>query len=451
MGNNLLTDVCDEALSMMESCGGPAVLITPDYQIVAANSYYRKSYGDTPVQKNQYCYRVSHNYSVPCDQAGEVCPLKGVIETGSLSRVFHLHHTPHGDEHVEVEAYPINDADGNLKYFLEVIRSSKLASTAPSSSRMVGRSPSFNRVLELVQRVADSDATVLLLGESGTGKELVASAVHEGSNRSNGPFVPVDCSGLTETLFESELFGHEKGAFTGAQTKKIGLVEAAKGGTLFLDEIGDVPLSLQVKLLRLLETGTYRRVGGIEPQKADFRLVCATHRGLKNMVEDGSFRKDLYFRINAFPIDLPSLRDRQEDLPVLVESLLSRVARGRELVMSEEAIDCLRNYEFPGNIRELRNILERAALLTDGGEIQPKHLPEEVCVDKACDSTGTCCAVPVGITPTGLVTLEDAEASYLRWAVARFHGEKRALAEKLGVSERTLYRKLQELKPVENG
>ena len=433
--------VSSELISLMESCGGPAVLISPDYRIQGANSHYLRLYGEDAILQNQCCYKASHHYSVPCDQAGEVCPLHAVKENGQSARVFHLHHTPHGEEHVDVEAYPIKDEEGEIVYFIEVIRSSHLASSTPSTNKMVGRSSAFNRVLELVQRVATSEATVLLLGESGTGKELVAAAIHEGSHRSNGPFVPVDCSGLTETLFESELFGHEKGAFTGAQHKKIGLVEAAHGGTLFLDEIGDVPLSLQVKLLRLLETGTYRRVGGIEPQKADFRLVCATHRNLKGMVDDGSFRKDLYYRINAFPILLPSLSERLEDLPVLVESLLHRVDRRRDLTMSLEGLKCLRGYNFPGNIRELRNILERAALLADGDQILPEHLPEEVTAGAVVSPSAN------GALPTEIIPLEQLERDYLRWAVARFQGDKRALADKLGVSERTLYRKLQELKP----
>jgi DNA-binding NtrC family response regulator len=193
-----------------------------------------------------------------------------------------------------------------------------------------------------------------------------------------------------------------------------------------------------VKLLRLLETGTYRRVGGIEPQKADFRLVCATHRDLKAMVAEGSFRQDLYYRLNTFPIALPALSQRQGDLPLLVESLLHRFAPGREIAVSREAMGCLKNYNFPGNIRELRNIIERALLLADGNLILPEHLPAECC------ESGSGKEPPTPF-PDELVPLEQAEARYLRWAAARFHGEKKQLAEKLGVSERTLYRKLSEL------
>lgn len=431
--------ITPEIVSMLESYRAPAVLLSADYRVLAANSVYQREYGRPEPGGRSFCYRISHHYSLPCDQAGETCPLRRCRESGLPQRDLHLHHTPHGEEHVEVEMFPVRGDDGEPHYFLEVMQYSRLGSAEPTGGGLVGRSPRFNRVLELVRRVAPSDAAVLLLGESGTGKELIAQAVHEASHRAKGPFVPVDCSGLTETLFESELFGHEKGAFTGAQAQKIGLVEAARGGTLFLDEIGDVPLPLQVKLLRLLETGTFRRVGGIEPQKADFRLVCATHRSVKQMVEKGDFRNDLYYRINAFPIILPSLRERAEDLPLLCDSLLQRVAPGRELRLSEAALGCLRNYDFPGNIRELRNILERATLLSDGDLILPEHLPDECVADS--DERRV-----VGPLPGEIIPLEEMEQRYLSWSVARFQGDKRELAQRLGVSERTLYRKLQALK-----
>ena len=231
---------------------------------------------------------------------------------------------------MDVELTPICNKDGNIEYFVEMIHTVRAAS-ATAEGELVGRSPAFNKMLAQVMRVAPSHADVLLLGESGTGKELVAHAVHSASKRTSGPFVAVDCSSLPENLFESELFGYEKGAFSGANQRKLGLIEAAKGGTLFLDEVGDIPLSLQVKLLRLLETGTYRRVGGLEPLRSDFRLVAATHRDLKKMVAEGQFRQDLFYRISTFPILLPSLRERMEDLPLLMEVLLKRVSKDRVL------------------------------------------------------------------------------------------------------------------------
>ena len=430
--------ITPEWQSFLEVLQEPAALLSTDYELLAVNSHYRHDYGDiTRAGRPLRCFEVSHHYTVPCDQAGEDCPIRNCRETGQPSRMLHLHHTPRGEEHVEVEAWPILGEDGQIHYYLERMRKSSLGSADPTTSDgMIGRSAAFNRVLELIQRAAPSMATVLLLGESGTGKEVMASAVHANSARASGPFVPVECSGLTETLFESELFGHEKGAFTGAVTRKIGLVEAARGGTLFLDELGDVPLSLQVKLLRLLETGTYRRVGGVESHQAEFRLVCATHRQLKKMVDEGSFRQDLFYRINAFPIELPSLRERIEDLPLLASSLLTRLAPERRIALSEEAMRYLYAYRFPGNIRELRNILERALLLADGDRIMPEHLPPE------CLSDGD----DFRYAGNQLLSLDQAEARHLSWAIAHFDGDRKKLAAQLGVSERTLYRKLQHYK-----
>jgi two-component system, NtrC family, response regulator HydG len=428
-----------ELQGMLEVFNDPAALISPGYEVLAGNSRYMAEFGAVLVPgKPAYCFQLSHHYTVPCDQAGEDCPLRLARGSGQPARMLHLHHTSRGEEHVDVEIYPLFNASGEIHCYLELMRSNRLASQDPGAGPLLGRSAAFNKVVGLVERVAPSEATVLLLGESGTGKELIASAIHDASLRAGGPFVPVECSGLTETLFESELFGHEKGAFTGAVSRKVGLVEVARGGTLFLDEIGDVPPALQVKLLRLLETGTYRRVGGIEVQKADFRLVCATHRNLQQMVADGEFRQDLYYRLNTFPIELPPLRRRLDDLPLLLDNLLQRFAPARKIKVSREALECLKHYPFPGNIRELRNIVERALLLADGNLILPNHLPSECALDAASNS-------PPTPFPDELVSLEQAEERYLRWAAARFHGEKRQLAEKLGVSERTLYRKLSEL------
>jgi DNA-binding NtrC family response regulator len=304
-------------------------------------------------------------------------------------------------------------------------------------------------MLELMARAAPSDATVMLQGESGTGKELVAKAIHDASRRADRPFVAVDCSGLTETLFESELFGHEKGSFTGASARRIGLVESASGGTLFLDELGDIPLGMQVKLLRLLETGTFRRVGASDFLKADIRLISATHRNLRVMVTEGRFRQDLYYRLNTFPISLPALRERLSDVPLLVEGLLLRVSPGRKLHLADASLACLMAYDYPGNVRELRNVLERATLLCDGDTIQPEHLPVEVqeAVSRVAGKVGgggtaMSSQLEASATAPTLAALAD-EA--LRERLARHSGNRKALATELGISERTLYRKLRAL------
>ena len=425
--------------ALLESFTVPAILLDLDYRIQLANSAYRDLYGDGRPLRQRRCYEVSHGYKAPCDQAGESCPIHASLESGEPQRMLHVHHTPHGDELVDVETRPVRDAEGEITCFLEIHRPPRVTGPEAGRNKLVGRASAFKHTLELLQRVAPSDTTVLLLGESGTGKDLAAEAIHNASERAGRPLVPVECSGLTETLFESELFGHQKGAFTGAVASKIGLVEAAEGGTLFLDEIGDIPLGLQVKLLRLLETRMYRRVGSVEPLRADFRLICATNQDLKVMLGEATFRQDLYYRISAFPIPLPPLRERLEDLPVLIDTLLQRIQPRRNLSMSTQALACLKAYWFPGNIRELQNILERATLLSDGDTILPEHLPQEVVEARGRGSNGSSDSEEV-------LPLHVIEERYLRRVLARSSDDRTTLARNLGISERTLYRKTKALR-----
>ncbi|MBP9806657.1 MAG: sigma 54-interacting transcriptional regulator [Rhodoferax sp.] len=422
--------------SFLDSFDEPSIVMDANYRILSANQAYLRDFSNNGPVVGRLCYEISHRFSVPCDQAGESCPLQASRSSNQKERVLHLHYTAHGEEHVDVETTPIRDDNGERTLYVETMRVVRQASSRPASQGLVGRSPAFTRMLARVMRVAPSMAAVMLLGETGTGKELMARAIHEGSARAARPFVPVDCSGLTESLFESELFGYEKGAFTGATHRKQGLIESASGGTLFLDEIGDLPPALQVKLLRLLETGTYRRVGGVEVLPADFRLISATHRDLEALVKAEAFRRDLYFRINTFPIYAPSLRDRAPDLSLLVESLLSRVAPGRELHLSAEAMTLLAAMPFEGNIRELRNLLERASLLADGDEIESRHI-----LDMESEAEASTVTRPKEIDGTWL-TLKENEHRYLAWAVAAHQGDRPALARQLGISERTLFRKL---------
>ncbi len=434
----------DLARAMLESSEKPAIVLSKDYRILAVNEAYRKHYETSPKLGHDRCFAVSHGYQSPCDENGEQCPLRNCLSSRRNERVVHIHHGPHGAEYVDVELRPLLDERGEIEGFVELIAPITHASARAGGS-FVGRSAAFTEMLELIQRGARSEVPILLLGESGTGKELAARAIHDASPRSKGAFVPVECSGLGEALFESELFGHARGSFTGAHARKPGLVEAATGGTLFLDEIGDVPPALQVKLLRVLESGMYRPVGDIEARSADFRLVCATHRDLDSMVREGSFRRDLYFRINTFPIAMPPLRERREDIPLLCDTLLADSAKR----LSDEAMSLLQQHDFPGNIRELRNIVERAVLLTDGILIEAKHLPAYL--------GGARASVPAPRVsndrwPWGeeLLPLEEVERRYLKWVHEAHPSDRKALAEKLGVSERTLYRKLrQALEPAD--
>ncbi len=431
-----------EIITILDGYSAPSILVGADYRILAANRAYRNRYarGRNPCQ--QYCHSVSHGNPMPCDQAGEQCPLQGSKATGGLQRILHVHHTPNGTEHVEVETRPIRNEAGEILYYMEILRHIGTASTDSEEIQTpIGNSPTFNHMQELVRRVAKSNVAVLLLGESGVGKELVAQEIHKASKRAQQAFVAVECSGLTESLFENELFGHEKGAFTGAYTQKIGLVEAAHGGTLLLDEIGDIPLPIQVKLLRLLETGTYRRVGSIQLEYADFRLICATHQNLDAMVKAGTLRQDLYYRISTFPIRLPALRERREDLPLLVDALLRKVNGSQGLSLHPETMSLLADYHFPGNIRELRNILERASLLVDGKIILPMHLPEECRVQQNFISPFHDTIGNHQDNLEEVLPLDVVEEKYLRSILLKYPDAKRKIAEKLGISERTLYRK----------
>jgi len=427
-----------ELVSFLENLPEPHILCDRNYRILAANEAYRANWVDQAEVVGRKCFEVSHRYAVPCDQAGESCPLQRSLQSGQRERVMHLHHTPHGESFENIELSPIRDARGAITYYIEKLEPLTVPRSLAYAQGLIGRSPAFLGMMEMVARVAPSDAAVLLQGESGTGKELVANAIHQMSRRAENPFVAVDCSGLAETLFESELFGHERGAFTGAVARKTGLVEAAAGGTLFLDEVGDIPLAIQVKLLRLLETGTFRRVGSPELRKAEVRIISATHRPLAEMVADGRFRQDLFYRLNIFPIGLPPLRQRGEDIALLAESLLVRVGGGRTLSLSAEALAWLGSYSFPGNVRELRNLLERACLLCDGDEIGIRQLPLAPAL--AAESPATV-AGPMNDT----LQESTPEPAALKTLLRTFQGNRKALASHLGLSERTLYRRLKVL------
>ena len=433
--------VLPELVSYLESLPEPHILFDEHYRIVAANGAYRTRFSRQSSVIGRRCYEVSHGISVPCDQAGESCPFARARVSGQRERVLHLHHTALGEEYVNIELMPLVNSSGHKSLFVERMEPLPMLHGDRPQQALIGRSPSFTETLGLVARVGPSQASVLLLGESGTGKELFARAIHQASARAARPLVVVDCVSLPETLFESELFGHEKGAFTGAHIARPGLVEAASGGTLFLDEVGDIPLPMQVKLLRLLESGTYRRVGSSEWRRTDVRLISATHRDLEAMVARGAFREDLYYRLSAFPITLPPLRERGEDIAMLANALLDRVAGHRHLRLDPDAVTALRRHPFPGNVRELRNVLERAALLADGD-----HIGEAI-IARALGRRATGPTEPKREVEAQATTrpLKSMTLDALRQALHDHQGSRRALALALGVSERTLYRKLRQL------
>lgn len=423
--------------SLLESVAYPAILLSDEYEILAWNQKYLDSFGE--LSEGQNCYQVSHGYDRPCDQAGESCPLQACRESKAKERVLHIHNTPRGREHIDVEMLPLKNRSGQPSYFIEVLKPVTIASAETNGEQMVGRSPAFNDMLELIQLVAPRKTSVLLLGESGTGKELAAKAIHDASPNANQSMITVECAGLTETLFESELFGHVKGAFTGASQNKPGLLEAAGGGTLFLDEIGDVPMGMQVKLLRLLETGTYRAVGSTQLKRADFRLVSATNKDLPAMIARGEFREDLYYRINAFPIVLPPLRDRSGDMALLTQSLLDKLAGKASYRLTKEAVMRLESEHFPGNIRELRNVLERGMIFARSNILDLSVLERSL---KNHASLGDI-AKNEGDELSTWTDLKTQQRRYLHRLLQHCHGDKQMAADIAGISARSLYRKLE--------
>ena len=312
----------------------------------------------------------------------------------------------------------------------------RLAALAPGSD-MIGSGPAMQKVFELVKKVAPSNASVVITGESGTGKEVVARAIHNLSPRREKPFLALNCSAIPATLIESELFGYERGAFTGAEQRRLGNFELAQNGTFFLDEIGELPLELQAKFLRVLEDHRIRRLGGRSEVEVDVRVICATNRDLKEEIRRGRFREDLYFRLHVFTIGLPTLKERREDIPLLVHHFIEKYngETGKRVQgLAPTAMGQLQAYSWPGNIRELRNTVERAMILVDGDIIGEEHLPPDMQASRP--EAAATLRVPLGIP------IDKIEKEYILASLQRNGGNKARTAEILGISEKTLYNKL---------
>jgi sigma-54 specific flagellar transcriptional regulator A len=317
-----------------------------------------------------------------------------------------------------------------------------MTSSEARSAFPVGRSPAIDGLDQLMRQVAGYDSTVLIRGESGCGKELVARRIHELSHRSRGPFVPVNCGAIPRDLLESELFGHEKGAFTGALTTRVGRFELADGGTLFLDEIGDMSVDMQVKLLRVLQERAFERVGSGEQRRANVRIVAATHRDLEARSRTGEFREDLFFRLNVFPIAVPPLRERVDDLPALIDDLVRRgEAEGRpSITFTQTALDCMSAYDWPGNVRELQNLIERLAILHPNKTVDREHLPPPI-GERRRNAQPAITSIPT----TGLDLREhlgDIEKQLIRSALDLADGTVAHAARLLNLRRTTLVEKL---------
>jgi transcriptional regulator with PAS, ATPase and Fis domain len=438
-----------ELQSVIDAHDNAFVVIDENYTIVAANKAYSDAYGIDPTEiVGSKCHQVSHHSAVPCHLNGEDCPHKQVFETGKPHQVLHIHFDQNKqEEHVRIKGSPIRGANGQLFLGEAVFPVAKSHELGCDEQRMLGSSPAFMACIEEISSAAKSDAPILLNGESGVGKEMAAEFAHKKSNRCSKPFVAIDCTAISENMFESELFGHERGAFTGCVGRRHGLIETADGGTLFMDEIGEIPLPIQSRLLRVLESGKFRRLGGREDLRADIRVVCATHNNLRKMVEEGTFRADLYYRIAGISITIPPLRERRADIPALVDALAVKLRdrNGMPCKIAQETLEILKRYDYPGNIRELQNILQKAATLSTNGIITPDLLE--------LDEFANIYQNPLADRRFNSRDIEDAygkrsmtelESEHIRSLLVQFNGHRSKVADVLKISERTLYRKLKQ-------
>ena len=442
-----------ELQSLIDVQENPFVLIDEHYRIVAANRAYCTNYGIDQLEVvGKTCHEVSHRSNVPCHQNGEDCPHQAVFRTGQPHEVIHTHFDRHNrPEYARIKGHPIQGI-GTQRYLGEAIYHIAGSDELDCGDmRMVGKSPAFLACLDHLTRAAESEAPILLLGESGVGKELAAQYIHRRSSRANKPFIAVNCASIAETMFEDELFGHERGAFTGCIGRKQGLFELADGGTLFLDEAGEIPPTMQAKLLRVLESGEFRRLGGTETQHADVRLVSATNRDLLEMAEAKHFRLDLYYRIAGIDLRLPNLSERRSDIPALVETMLKRItqAGAPRCKLTDEALEKLVNHSFPGNVRELRNILLKAVALSSHGIISAAHIhlggnsPMQSHVHTHDMDSSDANQAPSQTAQASIgQSMAELEARHIADLLAQHQGHRRNVADVLGISERTLYRKL---------
>lgn len=419
-----------ELQHLIDTNDQPFVVIDREYRIVAANKRYVDAYGtSTDAIVGQHCYAVSHHSSRPCHENGEQCPHQALFERGEAVEVLHTHyHTDDQPERTRIRGHMLRGVHGEHYLGEQLYPLEADIGTECDAMQMVGQSPAFLTCVDHLARVAESEASILLFGESGVGKELAARFVHARSSRSGGAFIVINCAAVPDTLFESELFGHERGAFSGSSGLKKGLFELADGGTLFLDEVAEIPLSLQAKLLRVLESGEFRRVGGTHTLKADVRLVSATNRRLLDEVDEKRFRLDLYYRLAGIDVTLPALRERREDIPALATLLLKRLAGNRHACQPDAtALSTLQAYDFPGNVRELRNLLQRAVL---------------TCRDSVIRATDLQLPIATMTIRTGAQPLAEVERAHIQALLDTHDGHRGRVAVALGITERTLYRKL---------
>lgn len=417
--------------SLLQTHDAPFVIIDSNLQIVAVNSTCENYFG---VSASSYAGQPC------CSVEDSQCRHQRLFNTlEPYSGLFSCFIANNEESLFQVRGYPLMDSDGTL-YIGELITTQGHLKNK-SVTKMVGSSEVFLNFKNKLKQAASSFAPVMLTGETGTGKELAAEFIHNHSHVAGGELIVVDCTTLGEDLFESELFGHEKGSFTGATVAKRGLLELANKGTLFLDEIGELPLPQQPKLLRVLETGQFRRVGGTSLLRSEVRIVCATHRNLVQMVKEGRFREDLFYRLSVFPLQIPALRERKQDLPALIDHFLIQLGQqsGKIYSVSKPALRKLLQHNWPGNIRELKNCIQLAVGLKTGPEIAEQDIHISQLGIEA----------PIEVSPfqnnvksDNLTLIDKIETDFIKVLIQKYKGNRKLIATEMSISERTLYRKL---------
>jgi len=446
--------------SWLETHDQPFAVIDEGFRILAVNRAYEIAYHvHASDVVGRYCYQVSHHHDHPCFEHGEECPHRQLFQGETPQSCLHTHFDGHGAARwVRVTGHRLTARTGTTflgEGMCEIAAQDQDLQTSPDGPRMVGHTPIFLAMVERLERAATTASPVLIQGETGTGKELAATFIHRHSTRHDRAFICLDCTTLTESLFESEVFGHERGAFTGSVNSRTGLFELADGGTLFLDEIGEMPLATQAKLLRVLETNEFRRVGGEATRRVDVRVVCATNRSLWDCVHANTFRKDLYYRIACFTIHAPPLRERLDDLPLLAAEILHGLpppTGGRPITVTPKAIALLASHTFPGNIRELKNLLQVAAATCACDRIDTGAIEQVVArfeawrapLDPPRRPAAPAAAPPTAVGPGDPPSIAEVERRYITELLDRYHGHRKRVADALGISERTLYRRLKD-------
>jgi len=425
--------------SLLETHEQPFVVIGADLRVIAVNRAWEAAFG-IPRE---------HQIGQPCCKQTGVCRHQHLFQTlEPYAGIFSADDGKESKKLLNVHGYPLLDAGGRL-YLGESQNLLHKSADEVHQTGMIGKSEPFLRLKAQLQQTTMTLVPVLLLGETGTGKELAAEFIHRHSMQARGEFVIADCTVFGEDLFESELFGHEKGAFTGASNNKKGLFELADNGTLFLDEIGELPFSQQAKLLRAIESGQFRRVGGTATLKASVRIVCATHRNLAEMVRQGRFREDLFYRLSVFPLQIPPLRERKQDIPLLVDHFLQQLSmmRGKPLAISRAGLIKLMQHAWPGNVRELRNCLQLAGSVCAGDTIQEEDIHFMRCFNESVQpiTNGETEVIAPEQTAPALSALEQYEANFIASLIKKYQGNRKLIAAEMNISERTLYRKLNRL------